>query len=299
MGWCPEFGAQITEGCGDAMVAGADRCTCAACGTDCPGRFAGCEAVWAHGPRYAPDRPAPEPRVTGDEVPVPARAETTNGVLPSSAPMLATDDGRAEVLAWFQSAFDEVRAELRALDDTARRQQRAINRMARRDNREAARLAELADELPARVHEALADADAAAERERRERQAAHEELAERVEQARAAAESSAGELRAEVDRLAEAQRALAERPPVLFDQDALPRVAGAAWQAVRARVGTKRTSAAYRTGPTPPSPPAAGGPAASAANGTGSAADEIVVSPRDGGRVEPTSVPPTEGTECD
>lgn len=51
MGWCHEFGPQITSGCGTAMVAGAAACSCPTCGVTCEGRFIGCEAVWAAGPK--------------------------------------------------------------------------------------------------------------------------------------------------------------------------------------------------------------------------------------------------------
>ena len=51
MGWCHEFGPQIAETCEHPMTAHADRCECTVCGTVCRGRFAGCGAVWARGPR--------------------------------------------------------------------------------------------------------------------------------------------------------------------------------------------------------------------------------------------------------
>ncbi|HEV2070501.1 MAG TPA: hypothetical protein VGR26_11965, partial [Acidimicrobiales bacterium] len=51
MGWCHEFGPQISDGCDHPMVAGATSCTCRQCGTECKGRFAGCVDVWARGPR--------------------------------------------------------------------------------------------------------------------------------------------------------------------------------------------------------------------------------------------------------
>lgn len=53
MGLCLEFGPQIRPGCGHAMVAGEDACSCPQCGVVCGGRFAGCSAVWAAGPRSA------------------------------------------------------------------------------------------------------------------------------------------------------------------------------------------------------------------------------------------------------
>src|SRR5579859_2614962 len=51
MGWCHEFGPQIAETCEHPMTAHSDRCECTVCGTVCRGRFAGCGAVWARGPR--------------------------------------------------------------------------------------------------------------------------------------------------------------------------------------------------------------------------------------------------------
>jgi len=51
MGWCHEFGPQIAETCDHPMVAGATSCSCTICGTVCTGRFAGCNAVWARGPK--------------------------------------------------------------------------------------------------------------------------------------------------------------------------------------------------------------------------------------------------------
>ncbi len=46
MGWCQEFGLQITIGCDHAMVAGRDSCSCPGCGAVCTGRLAGCPLVW-------------------------------------------------------------------------------------------------------------------------------------------------------------------------------------------------------------------------------------------------------------
>ena len=51
MGWCHEFGPQISDGCDHPMVAGATSCICQECGAECKGRFAGCVDVWARGPR--------------------------------------------------------------------------------------------------------------------------------------------------------------------------------------------------------------------------------------------------------
>jgi DNA-binding SARP family transcriptional activator len=47
MGWCHEFGCQITSGCNHPMKAGASACTCSVCETVCEGRFSGCPDVFA------------------------------------------------------------------------------------------------------------------------------------------------------------------------------------------------------------------------------------------------------------
>ncbi|MHB1987954.1 MAG: hypothetical protein ACYCSF_08220 [Acidimicrobiales bacterium] len=51
MGWCNEFGSEITAGCDHAMQASTESCTCPECGVICSGRFKACPAVWAAGPR--------------------------------------------------------------------------------------------------------------------------------------------------------------------------------------------------------------------------------------------------------
>src|SRR3954466_2656139 len=51
MGWCHEFGPDITENCGHPMTAGSSHCYCEECGVICEGRFAGCAEVWARGPK--------------------------------------------------------------------------------------------------------------------------------------------------------------------------------------------------------------------------------------------------------
>lgn len=51
MGWCADFGTEISRGCDVAMVAGKQACTCQSCGTVCNGKFGGCPEVWAAGPR--------------------------------------------------------------------------------------------------------------------------------------------------------------------------------------------------------------------------------------------------------
>jgi hypothetical protein len=81
MGWCHEFGDQINSACGHPMLAATDACSCQQCGTVCAGRFDGCAAVWARGPR--------EPLVVtvAAEIDGPADApvETSAGRAPAAA----------------------------------------------------------------------------------------------------------------------------------------------------------------------------------------------------------------------
>src|SRR3954469_10556287 len=51
MGWCHEFGPDISDDCHHPMTAGESRCFCEVCGITRPGRFAGCSEVWLRGPK--------------------------------------------------------------------------------------------------------------------------------------------------------------------------------------------------------------------------------------------------------
>ncbi|MDQ3306194.1 MAG: hypothetical protein M3535_09495, partial [Actinomycetota bacterium] len=78
MGWCHEFGPQITANCDHPMVAGPDACHCQQCGTDCKGKFAGCVDVWARGPRSITVRVPP----TGEPTRRLRTAPTVDEVVP-------------------------------------------------------------------------------------------------------------------------------------------------------------------------------------------------------------------------
>jgi uncharacterized Zn finger protein (UPF0148 family) len=56
MGWCHEFGPQLSPECGHPMVAGDGECSCSHCGLSCTGRFPGCVAVWSAGPKIVEPR---------------------------------------------------------------------------------------------------------------------------------------------------------------------------------------------------------------------------------------------------
>jgi hypothetical protein len=191
MGWCHEFGAQIETGCDHPMVAGEAACHCDQCGVICEGKFAGCEAVWAAGPREVefdrpprvPERPATTAVMSEDarhdleeEVPPdapwarpesdprsvqppdplePIRRPTVYADAPLASPV--TDDARLEVMEWLRSAFDGLRAELRVLSDGIARQQSSIADVIEA-NAAAVQIVEAADALPGRVAAAVAEA---------------------------------------------------------------------------------------------------------------------------------------------
>ena len=150
MGWCHEFGVQVREGCGHPVTAGDSACHCTVCGVVCEGQFAGCEAVWARGPREV-TLLRPDGQRAGDR-PV-AAVEAERG--PESD--LYLEDGRGEVLEWLRVAFEGVRADLTVLSNTVARQQRAIAKAARHEP-DGDRLLEVADALPARVATAVSEA---------------------------------------------------------------------------------------------------------------------------------------------
>ncbi len=68
------------------MVAGATSCTCAECGAECKGKFAGCVDVWARGPRAVAVRATPARRLEAfintkaDETPPADPAPSVAGV---------------------------------------------------------------------------------------------------------------------------------------------------------------------------------------------------------------------------
>jgi hypothetical protein len=110
MGWCHEFGPQIAETCEHPMTAHGDRCECTICGTVCTGRFAGCGAVWARGPReVAVDAPhlragegrdvfAPKANDERWRLPLGAPAEDPAHLLPATSTEVAVENGEPAVL---------------------------------------------------------------------------------------------------------------------------------------------------------------------------------------------------------
>lgn len=101
MGWCADFGCRISDGCDYAMVAGATACTCQACGVRCEGKFRGCAAVWAAGPRAGD---APRLKVA------PKSAAPTIEAGPDPQPVI---DALGEAVELLRQDVDAVRAGLR------------------------------------------------------------------------------------------------------------------------------------------------------------------------------------------
>jgi hypothetical protein len=131
MGWCHEFGTQVCEGCLEPMVAGAESCTCAACGTSCTGKFSGCPDVWARGPRRVTlvEPPQLEP-LWGehgrhdDPTATPAAPAQAAPAAPAAVPPQPSSQ---TVVTALLEAVAGLREDIRALSATVAEQQRAVD----------------------------------------------------------------------------------------------------------------------------------------------------------------------------
>ncbi|MDP9388651.1 MAG: hypothetical protein M3Q48_12250, partial [Actinomycetota bacterium] len=140
MGWCHEFGAQVREGCDHPMQAGVGACSCAVCGTACNGRFAGCDLVWARGPRpVVRVRPAGAPSGNGRE------ATATPAPPPTDGP---GHPGHPDDLARLLAAVDDLRHDVAALAATFASRSEALDQSS-------TRLVELVEDLPLRIGAAV------------------------------------------------------------------------------------------------------------------------------------------------
>ncbi len=132
MGWCRDFGSQIAEGCDHPMQADSDSCHCERCGVVCTGRFEACPAVWAQGPQPVVitltsadallDGPRFESQITNGHQTLESGAtnppSTATPAAPANAPPETTAPAGAtgaEVLRSYESAFDELRLEVKGL----------------------------------------------------------------------------------------------------------------------------------------------------------------------------------------
>ncbi len=201
MGWCHEFGCQITSGCNHPMKAGATACTCSVCDTVCTGKFSGCPEVFARAVPVA----APVTRaVAGAEAARPATSWPTppNGgqsVAPApagAAPhaeaggMLSRENG-ARVLHWMRAEFDGVKSQLHAMASSLAHQQALV--------------ADLAANRPGDLNSALAEMEGSATQLRTE--------AARMRRDAGGLQEDGAELRREAGRLREIERDVSERLP--------------------------------------------------------------------------------------
>lgn len=155
------------------MQAGQQACACPECGVVCEGLFDGCPDVWARGPRpvafLAGTVPAgragalnagPAPQPQRQQQPPPRRSPLANGFSGAPAPPLPPQPmagSRADVLQWFEDAFDELRSELRVVVSAVTRQQAMLAELL--DTREAElRVVMVAESLPELAGEAAAKA---------------------------------------------------------------------------------------------------------------------------------------------
>lgn len=105
------------------MVAGASSCSCPECGVICTGKFPGCSAVWAAGPRQVTLR-RPTTELGGRSVP---QAAATNGTRAASGRLLPAVAGHgprteptAEVRPLTEVLSADVEALRRQVDDVRR-----------------------------------------------------------------------------------------------------------------------------------------------------------------------------------
>lgn len=214
MGWCHEFGCQITSGCNHPMKAGAAACTCTMCDTVCRGKFSGCPEVFARSvPMAAPSRPAQpaqaaQPAQPAQAVPPPAqpapapdqhaRAQPSlqhqSGGPPATqhqgGGMMSRENG-ARVLHWMRAEFDGVKAQLHAVASSLAHQQALV--------------ADLAANRGADMNSAMADIEGSVTALRTE--------ASRMRRDAGGLQEDGAELRRESARLREIEREMNERLP--------------------------------------------------------------------------------------
>ncbi|MGI8983567.1 MAG: BTAD domain-containing putative transcriptional regulator [Acidimicrobiales bacterium] len=189
MGWCHEFGCQITSGCNHPMKAGASACSCTICDTVCTGKFSGCPEVFARAvPVAAPSRPAPQaPPAT---TPAPAAAARQPAVQHQADGMLSRENG-ARVLHWMRAEFDGVKSQLHAVASGLAHQQAVV--------------ADLAANRAGELHNALAELEGSTTALRTE--------ASRMRRDAGGLQEDGAELRRESARLREIEREMNDRLP--------------------------------------------------------------------------------------
>ncbi|MGI8810457.1 MAG: hypothetical protein ACR2KK_21915, partial [Acidimicrobiales bacterium] len=217
MGWCHEFGCQITSGCNHPMKAGAAACTCLVCDTVCAGKFSGCPEVFARAVAVAAPVARPS-RPQGQNGPVTTAGSPSSGQGPNDgqsqnggqglaapgpvhahAPAAAsqTDGGilsrqnGSRVLHWMRAEFDGVKSQLHAMATSLAHQQALV--------------ADLTSNRTGEMNSALAELEGSATQLRTE--------ASRMRRDAGGLQEDGAELRRESSRLREIERDVSERLP--------------------------------------------------------------------------------------
>ncbi len=200
MGWCHEFGCQITSGCNHPMKAGQASCTCTVCETVCTGKFSGCPEVFARSvPVAAPSRPS-QPTAT------PARAAQPQPAAQHQAGggMMSRENG-ARVLHWMRAEFDGMKAQLHAVASSLAHQQAVV--------------ADLAANRGGELNNALAELEGSTTALRTE--------ASRMRRDAGGLQEDGAELRRESARLREIEREMNERLPQVVAEAVQPELRAA------------------------------------------------------------------------
>ncbi len=198
MGWCHEFGCQITTGCNHPMKAGGSACTCTMCETVCRGKFSGCPEVFARSvPVAVPSRPVqpaqPAPASVSSARPQPSLQHQAGGppaTQDQAGGMMSRENG-ARVLHWMRAEFDGVKAQLHAVASSLAHQQAVV--------------ADLAANRGADMNSAMADIEGSVAALRTE--------ASRMRRDAGGLQEDGAELRRESARLREIEREMNERLP--------------------------------------------------------------------------------------
>jgi DNA-binding SARP family transcriptional activator len=215
MGWCHEFGCQITSGCNHPMKAGQASCTCTVCETVCTGKFSGCPEVFARSvPVAAPSRPAqpaqaaqPAPaQPAAQAAPPPARAPQPQPAAQHQAGggMMSRENG-ARVLHWMRAEFDGMKAQLHAVASSLAHQQAVV--------------ADLAANRGGELNNALAELEGSTTALRTE--------ASRMRRDAGGLQEDGAELRRESARLREIEREMNERLPQVVAEAVQPELRAA------------------------------------------------------------------------
>jgi DNA-binding SARP family transcriptional activator len=198
MGWCHEFGCQITSGCNHPMKAGAASCTCTVCDTVCTGKFSGCPEVFARavpvatpvaGPGSGPGAGPPPARAAVSR-PAPPPAPSPRPAPAAAGAMLSRENG-ARVLHWMRAEFDGVKSQLHAMASSLAHQQALV--------------ADLAANRGVDMNGALAELEGSATQLRT--------AASRMRRDAGGLQEDGAELRRESARLREIERDVSERLP--------------------------------------------------------------------------------------